>query len=156
MPSIPQHFHPPVDASRFILKSNDFPHVIPMKSRISRQNLETRRQQVDHEDFVSCDRCRIRECRAERERRAAKRQVFCWRATTGKRGPRGADQKRSRVSSRRRRRQRTSQRSPSIHVRFHAPGVLPIGSWESARQSTNARLTGSGLVPRSRRGHRQR
>lgn len=71
-------------------------------------------------------------------------------------GSERADQKRSRVSSRRRRRQRTSQRSPSIHVRFHAPGVLPIGSWESARQSTNARLTGSGLVPSSRRGHRQR
>ena len=75
---------------------------------------------ADHEELCFCDRCQNRE--AEGERRAAKRQAFCWRATTGKRGPRGADQKRSRVSSRRRRRQRTSQRSPSIHVRFHAPG----------------------------------
>ena len=75
---------------------------------------------ADHEELCFCDRCQNRE--AEGERRAAKRQVFCWRATTAKRGPRGADQKRSRVSSRHRRRQRTSQRSPSIHVRFHAPG----------------------------------
>ena len=31
MPSIPQHFHPLVDASRNRLKSNDFTHVNPME-----------------------------------------------------------------------------------------------------------------------------
>ena len=89
---------------------------------------------ADHEELWFCDRCQNRE--AEGERRAAKRQVFCWRATTGKRGPRGADQKRSRVSSRHRRRQRTSQRSPSIHVRFHAPGLpSAVGSPRADRQT---------------------